>query len=85
MHIQLTVHDQYAVCFIFSCLDITVLVVYIRCVQVDQVAVLVRLIRFNQCFVFFECVVFAVHVFQKSKFGSTVVELFVAQHTILDK
>ena len=62
MDIQLTIHDQHAVGFVFCSLDIAVLV--ICCVQVDQVAFLVCLVGFRQGFVLFECVIFAVYILQ---------------------
>ena len=64
MDIQLAVHDQHAVGFVFCSLDIAVLVIGIRCVQVDQVAFLVCLVGFRQRFVFFECIIFAVYILQ---------------------
>ena len=64
MDIQLTIHDQHAVGFVFCSLDIAVLVIGICCVQVDQVAFLVCLVGFRQGFVLFECVIFAVNILQ---------------------
>ena len=85
MDIQLAVHNQYTICFIFSGLDIAVLVVYIRSVEIDQVAFLICLVGFHQCFIFFKSIIFTIYVFQKGELGTTIIELFVAQHTVLDK
>ena len=85
MDIQLTIHDQHAVGFVFCSLDIAVLVIGIRCVQVDQVAFLVCLVGFRQSFVLFECVIFAVYILQEGELGCPIVKFFFAQHSVLDE
>ncbi len=64
MHIQLTIHMQYIISFVFRRLDVAVLVVFIVCIQINSVAFFVGLIFFNQGFVFLESKTLTVNIFQ---------------------
>ena len=85
MYIELSLHLQYAVAFIFSGLDIAVLLVLIGGIEVDQVAVLIGLRILDQVLVLLEGEILTLDVLQQGELSRTVVELLVGQHTILDK
>ena len=85
VYVQLAVHNQYIVAFVFGVLDVAVLFVGVVGIQIDKVAVFVGLIVSHRFFVFFECEILTVHVFQQGKFFAFFVEFLIAEHSVLDK
>ena len=84
-YVQLTVHEQYVVSFVLGRIDVSVLLVQVVGVEVNQTAVLVGLIILNQCLVFFESVILVVCILEQSKLGSLFIEIFLSQHTVVDE
>ncbi len=85
VNVKLSVHQQYIVAFVLSCIDIAMLVKFVGRIKINQLLVFISLICLDDFLVLIESKVFTVNVLQQGEFLSSVVELLIGKHTVLDE
>ena len=85
MSIQLSIHNQYIISFILRSLNIGILFLYISSIQIYNIIVFICLIYFYQIFIFFQCKILIIGIFQQDYIVGSFCEFFIRQYSILDK
>ena len=85
MYVQLAVHQQHIVAFLFRTLDIRIRSIGVLGVEQNQVAVLICLILFHFRLIFVDSEILAFEVLEQCKLHGFVVEFLIGKHTELDK
>ena len=83
--VELTIHQEHIVALGIGGINVTVLVVLVVGIEVDQVAVLVCLFALDECLVFLEGVHLAFRILQQGKCLSLIVEVALGEHSIVDE
>ena len=84
-HVQLAVHQQHVVAFVFGGFDVAELFFRIVGIQIDEVAFLVGLLALCQVLIFVVGVVMGIGVFEQGELVGFVVEVFLCQHAVVDE
>ena len=85
VRIQLSIHQQHIISFALDCLNIRVLLFYIRGIQEYHLIIFIRLVSFNQVLVLFIREIFPFRVLEQEDGLGSLGKFFIRQHTILDE
>lgn len=85
MAVELSVEDEHVVAAVVGRLDEVILGDRVGGIEIDDVAVFVGLVGFDEYLIFVEGEIFALGVFEKHELHGRLTEFLVGQHTVDDK
>ena len=84
-HIQLAVQQQHGVALVLGCLDVAVLVVLVRGIEVHELAILVGLVVLDERLVLLIGEMLALDILHQGEVLGTLVEVLLREHAVMDE
>ena len=84
-NIKLAAHQQHIISLILGSLDIAVLLIFVVGIQINQIAILIRLAILYQGLILFEGIILVVRIGKKGEILCSIIEILLCEHSVVDE